>query len=76
MMAFVKGGFQNADLKALNFVRKFLKAVTLADIAMADGSRIAIQSYSIIEGNCLRTGIKEWPKTPTKYEMPTRFTNL
>ena len=33
MIAFVEGGFRNADLKALNFVREFLQAVTLADIS-------------------------------------------
>ena len=76
MMAFVKGGFRNADLKVLNYVRKFLKAITLADIATADGSRIAIQSYNIVEGNGLRLDIKEWPKTPSKDEMPAFFTTL
>ena len=76
MIAFVKGGFLNADLKALNYIRKFLKAVTLVDIATADGSRIAIQSYNIIEGNGLRLGITEWPKTPNKDKMPARFTTL
>ena len=73
IIAFVKKGFQNADLKALNYARKFLKAVTLADIATADGSRISIQAYDIIVGNGLRTGIKEWPKTPTKDEIPAYF---
>ena len=43
MMAFVKGDFRNADLKVLNYVRKFLKAITLADISTADGSRISFQ---------------------------------
>ena len=59
MMAFVKRGFRNADLKALNYVRKFLKAITLADIVTADGSRISFQSFNIIERNSLRLGIKE-----------------
>ena len=76
MMTFVKGGFRNADLKALNYIRKFLKAITLADIATADGSRITFQSYIIIEGNHLRLGNKEWPKTLTKDEMPACFTTL
>ena len=53
MMAFVKGGFRNTDLKVLNYVRKFLKAITLADTATADGSRISFQSFNIIEGNGL-----------------------
>ena len=32
MEAFVDGGFRNADLKAFNFVRKYLQAVTLSNI--------------------------------------------
>ena len=75
MVSFVKGGFRNADLKALNFVREFLKAVTLADIVKA-GSRISIQAYGVIVGNGLRTGIKEWFKTPTKQEMAAYFITI
>ena len=41
MKAFVDGGFRNADLKSLNLVRKYIQAVTLVDIAIADGSRIS-----------------------------------
>ena len=41
MQAFVDKGFKNADLKALNFVQKFIQAVTLADIATTDGHRIS-----------------------------------
>ena len=33
MESFVEWGFRNADLKSLNFVWKYLQAVTLADIA-------------------------------------------
>ena len=76
MTAFVKGGFRNADLKVLNYVRKFLKAITLADITTADGSRISFQSFHIIKGNGLRLGIKDWAKTPSKDEMPASFTTL
>ena len=41
MQAFVDKGFKNADLKALNFVRKFIQAVTLADIATIGGHCIS-----------------------------------
>ena len=54
MEAFVKGGFRNADLKALNFAKKFLQAVTLSDIATADSCRTAHHSYEGLEGNGLR----------------------
>ena len=54
MQAFVDSGFKNADTKALNFVRKFIQAVTLANIATTVGSRISNQSYDAIENNGLR----------------------
>ena len=54
--AFVAGGYQNTDLKSLNFVRKFIQAVTLADISIADGSRISFQSYEGIESRTLQMG--------------------
>ena len=72
IIAFVKGGFRNADLKALNFVRKFLQAVTLANISTADGTRISIQAYNVVSSNGLRKGIK-WHKTPKKEEIPASF---
>ena len=75
MEAFVKGGFRNTDLKALNFVPKFLQAVTLSDIATADGRRIAHNSYEGLEGNGLRKDLV-WPKVPTKDQMPQSFTTL
>ena len=37
MQAFVDKGFKNSELKALNFVRKFIQAITLADITTIDG---------------------------------------
>ena len=54
METFVKGGFRSANLKALNFVWKFPQAVTLSDIAIADGRRIGHPSYQGLEGNSLR----------------------
>ena len=75
MIVFVEGGFRNADLKALSFVRKFFQAVPLAGISTADGTRISIQAYDVVLGNGLRKGIK-WPKTPTKEEMPASFITL
>ena len=37
LQALLDDGFRNAELNALNFVMKFLKAVTLADISTVDG---------------------------------------
>ena len=69
MHAFVNKGFKNADLKALNFVRKFIQAVTLADIATTDGHRISHQSYDAIESNGLRKELR-WSKVPEKFPLP------
>lgn len=54
MQAFVSNGFKNTDLKSLNFVRKFIQAVTLPDIATTDGNCIFHQSYNTVKSNGLR----------------------
>ena len=69
MQAFVDKGFKNADLKALNFVRKFIQAVTLADIATTDSHRISHRSYDAVEGNGIRQE-QRWPKVPDKLPLP------
>lgn len=73
MQAFVNKGFKNADLKALNFVRKFIQAVSLTDIATTDGHRISHRSYDAIESNGLRKELR-WPKAPD--ELPLSSVNL
>lgn len=75
MHAFVDGGFRNAELKALKFVRKFLQAVTLADIATVDGNCISFQAYARVESNGLRMELL-WPKAPMKEKMPSSFITL
>ena len=64
MQAFIAGGFKNAELKSLNFFRKFIQAVTLADIITADGNRISFKSYKGVESNGLHKDLM-WPKVPT-----------
>ena len=75
MEAFVDCGFRNADLKSLNFVRKYLKAVTLADITTADSRRVSHHSYEGLESNGLRKDLI-WPKVPTKDQIPQSFITL
>ena len=75
MKAFVDGGFRNTDLKSLNFVRKYIQAVTLADIVIADGSRISYQAYEGTESNGLCKDLI-WQKVPTKEQIPTAFVTL
>ena len=69
---FVKGGYRNSDLKSLNFVWKYLQAVTLADIATADGRRVSHHSYEGLESNGLGKDLV-WPKVPTRDQMPQSF---
>ena len=69
MQAFVNNGFKNADLKALNYVRKFIQSVTLADIANTDGRRISHRSYDAVESNRLRKELR-WPKVPDELPLP------
>ena len=52
--SFVDSGFRGADLKSLNFTRKFLEAISLADVATVDGCRITQQAFTASAGNGLR----------------------
>ena len=75
MQAFVDSGFRNTDSKSLNFVRKSIQAVTLADIVTADRNRISHQLYHTVESNSLRKEI-QWPKVPTVDKMSPSFITL
>ena len=72
MKAFVDDGFRNEELQALNFVRKFFQAVTLADISTVDGKRIDFQAYAGVVSNGLREDLL-WPEVLPKEEMPVSF---
>ena len=52
--AFVDTEFRGVDLKSLNFGRKYIHAVSLADIASIDGHRISHQAFEAIANNGLR----------------------
>ena len=54
MQLFVDSGFRGANLKSLNFTRKLLKAIILADIATVDGHRITQQAFEAIVSNGMR----------------------
>ena len=72
MQAFVAGGFRNAELKTLNFVRKSIQIVSLANIATVDRNRISYQSYEGVESNGLCKDLR-WPKVLTKEEIHPSF---
>ena len=54
MAAFIKAGYKNKDLYQPNIIRMFLKAVTIADIATADGRSISYDTYMVKNSNSLR----------------------
>ena len=54
IQAFVDTEFRGVDLKSLNFGRKYIHAVSLADIASIDGHRISHQAFEAIANNGLR----------------------
>ena len=51
MKEFVCAGFQKKDLSRLNHVCKYLKVVSLADIATIDGTAISSMAYICLKGN-------------------------
>ena len=65
---FIAGGFRIAELESLNFIRKSIQPVTLADLVFADRNRISHQLYDAVECNGLHKDLR-WRKVPTKEEM-------
>ena len=63
MRAFVGHGYKEEDLKQLNFVRKYIRAVSLADITTVDGHRVIYQAFEARASNGLRNNII-WPRLP------------
>ena len=57
MKAFVDHGYKEEDLKQLNFVRKYIQAVFLADITTVDGHRVMHQAFEAHSSNGLHTNI-------------------
>ena len=61
MQAFIDSGFRGADLKYLNIVRKYVQAISLADIATIDGHRISHKASESLASNGLCNNT-DWPK--------------
>ena len=60
MLVFVAAGFRGRELRLLNEIRLFLQALTVADIATADGRRIQQSVYDLSHPCPLRCGYA-WP---------------
>ena len=65
----MESGHSRADLKKLNYVRKYLKVVTLADITTSDGKKLSHESYLCERGKGLRNDLK-WPRVPSTLPRP------
>ena len=69
MKCFMESAYSGADLKKLNYVQKYLKVVSLADIATSDGKKLSHESYLCECGNGLRNDL-EWPRVPSTFPRP------
>ena len=47
MQAFINNKYKSADLKCLDFVWKYIQAVSLADISTVDGRQISYQAFEV-----------------------------
>jgi hypothetical protein len=54
MQGFIDAGYRKQDLKILNFMRMSIRAVSVADIALATGRTINHLSWELLQGNSLR----------------------
>ena len=45
MLRFIQAGYKGLELRKLNFVQMHLRAITIADIATADGKRILAAAW-------------------------------
>jgi hypothetical protein len=73
MQQLVENGSVGKDLTSLNYVRKYLKAITLADIATSNGESISYNAFEALKGNGLRNDLG-WPQLPN--ELPQAFIKL
>ena len=62
LMTLFSRGYKYLELKTLNYIRKFLKAYSLANIATIDGKYISHLAYIVEESKNSRKVI--WPRTP------------
>ena len=65
IQAFVNNGYRSSDLKFLNSVHKYIRAVSLADIAIDDGQLIFNQAFEGQAENRLRENGIKWSRSPS-----------
>ena len=71
MQAFINKEYKSADLKCLNFVLKYIQAISLANISTIDGCQISHQVYkaeaSKIPNNA--TNYIHWPLETSSHQI-------
>ena len=70
MPIFVRAGYRGKQLRVLNEVRLFLRALTIADIASADGTWVQHFAYYLTRPSLLRSNY-DW-STPIPVNAPER----
>ena len=68
MQAFIRANVPKKNLHIINIMRMSIKALTLADIATADGKHISSQAWNLISSNKLRDHY-DWPRKPPNFSQ-------
>ena len=68
MQGFIDSGYRKSDLKMLNYMRMYLRAVTVADIASTTGLTINHLAWELLQGNDLREHY-DWPRDPPSFTI-------
>ena len=63
LQAFINNGYKGEDLKQLNFFRKYICAVSLADVTTVDKHKVMYQAFEAHSSNGLCNDII-WPRSP------------
>ena len=66
MQGFIAAKIDSKDLELINIIRMSVEAVTVADIATADGRKISHNAWHALSSNHLRTGYN-WPREPERF---------
>ena len=66
MQAFIEAKIDPKELELINIIRMSIQAVTVADIATADGRKISHNAWHALSSNHLRMAY-DWPRDPERF---------
>ena len=66
MKAFIEAQIDPKELELINIIRMSIQAVTVTDIATADGRKISHNAWHALTSNHLRMAY-EWPRNPDRF---------